>query len=119
VSNEGENILKLVRQMRQLCEQISLLLRTVDEQMTKADWNSETNTAIADSSSSILNPAYWIPIVIFRFYRHKDCPNRLRRFSAYFPDTERASCLSWKCQDTPLDAWDHYGRHSFTGGNIR
>lgn len=86
MSNDGENILKLVKQMRQLCEQISLLLRTSDEQMTKADWNSETNTAIADSSSSLLNPAYWIPIVVFRFYKHKDYPNRLAYVSVLLDD---------------------------------
>jgi hypothetical protein len=86
MSNNGENILKSVKQMRQLCEQISLLLRTADEQMTKADWSSEGNTAIADSSSSILNPTYWIPIAVFRFYRHKNHTNRLAYVSVLLDD---------------------------------
>jgi hypothetical protein len=84
--SDGENILKLFKQMRQLCEQISLLLRTADEQMTKADWENQGNLALSDTSANILNPAQWIPIVMFRFYKHKDYPNRLACVSVLLDD---------------------------------
>ena len=86
MSNDGENILKLFKQTRQVCEQVSLLLRTADEQMIKADWKSEGNYAISDLSYTILNPAQWIPIVVFRFYKHKEFPNRLAYVSVLLDD---------------------------------
>jgi hypothetical protein len=77
MSNDGENILKLFKQIRQIFEQVSLLLRTVDEQMIKADWKSMGNYALSDLSYSILEPASWIPIMVYRYYKHKESPNRL------------------------------------------
>jgi len=86
VSNDGENMLKLVKQMKQLCEQVSLLLRTADEQMRKADWKEEGNVAISDSSASIDNPERWIPIAVFRFYRNGKHPNHLAYVSILLDD---------------------------------
>jgi hypothetical protein len=86
VSNDGQNILKLVKQMRKLCEQVAMLLRTVDEQMSKAGWNTESNYALSELSYSILNPTQWIPINAFQFYRHKDYSNRLAYVSALLDD---------------------------------
>lgn len=86
MSNEGQNILKLVKQARKLCEQVAMLLRTADEQMSKSDWNPESNSALSDLSYSILNPTAWIPIIAFRFYRHEDYPNRLAYVSALLDD---------------------------------
>ena len=86
MNNDGENILKLFRQARQVCEQVSLLLRTADEQMLKADWKSEGNNSISDISYSLLNPSQWIPIVAFRFYKHKHYPNLLSYVSALLCD---------------------------------
>lgn len=77
VSNDGEVVLKLFSQIRDIFEQVSLLLQTVDEQMLKADFKSEGNTAIENISFGIANPQWWIPTVAFRFYRHKDYPERL------------------------------------------
>lgn len=77
MSNNGEAISKLFNQIRQVCEQVSLLLRTADMQMAKAGWKSEGNTAITEMSYNISNPESWIPIVAFRFYKHKDYANRL------------------------------------------
>jgi hypothetical protein len=86
VSNDAENILKLVKQMRELFGQISLLLRTANEQMAKADWNSEGNTALVDLSWSIMNPTQWIPTNVFQFYRHKGHTNRLAYISVLLDD---------------------------------
>lgn len=80
--DNGEAVIALVKQMRKLCAQISLLLRTVDEQMAELDWNS-FGPGISDSSSSILNPERWIPICIFRFYVHKDYPQKYPNRLAY------------------------------------
>ncbi len=77
MNNDGENILKMFKQIRQIFEQVSLLLRTVDEQMIKADWKSMGNYALSDLSYSILEPASWIPIMVYRYYKHKEFPNRL------------------------------------------
>jgi hypothetical protein len=63
-----------------------MLLRTADEQMAKADWSTESNYALSELSYSILNPTQWIPINAFRFYRHKDYPNRLAYVSALLDD---------------------------------
>ena len=86
MSDDGKNILRLVKQMRELCQQVSLLLRTADEQMTKAEWDSEGNNAVAGISYSIMNPAEWIPIMIFRFYKNKDYPRRLAFVSVLLDD---------------------------------
>jgi len=77
MSGNGELILKLFNQVRQVCEQVALLLQTADDLMSKSNWKSETNTALHNLSWSILNPAQWIPTVVFRFYKHKDYPKRL------------------------------------------
>lgn len=86
MSDDGKNVLKLVKQMRELCQQVSLLLRTADEQMMKADWNSVGNNALEGVSYSILNPSEWIPIMAFRFYKNKDHPHRLAYVSVLLDD---------------------------------
>ena len=86
MSSDGKNILKSFKQTRKICEQVAMLLRTADEQMSKADWNIESNFALSDLSYSILNPAGWIPIAAHRFYRHKNHPNRLAYVSALLDD---------------------------------
>ena len=74
MSSDGESILMMVEQVRKFCEEVSLLLRTIDDQMDSSDWNSFASASISDSSLSIANPAQWIPICIFRFYVHKEYP---------------------------------------------
>jgi hypothetical protein len=76
LNTDGENILKLVQQVRQLCQQTALLLRTADEQMKKKCWISN-NTAFAEKSGSILYPEYWIPIMAFQYYSNDKHLNRL------------------------------------------
>lgn len=86
MSNDGANVLKLVKQVRQLCEQISLLLLTADKQMTKTGWNTTSNYALADFSYSIHYPSWWIPIFAFRYYKHRDYSNRLAYVSVLLDD---------------------------------
>jgi archaellum biogenesis ATPase FlaH len=68
MSEDGEKILKFVKEIRKLCHNMSLLLMTVDEQMGSKDWEKAGNTAIADSSASVDIPERWFPETIFRFY---------------------------------------------------
>ena len=86
MSADGENILKLIKQVRSLCEQLSLLLRTADESMIKAGWQNESSNAIAEISWSIRNPERWMPIAAFRYYTHKDHKNLLAYVSILLDD---------------------------------
>lgn len=86
MSNEGEEISKLFKTARQICDQIGLLLRTADEQMLKNDFKSESNTALEGISYSILNSSQWVPTYAFRYYRHKDNPKLLAFISVLMDD---------------------------------
>jgi hypothetical protein len=86
LSDEGENILKLIKQTRQFFEQVSLLLRHADENMTKEGWNPESNYALSEMSYNIMNPSQWLPIMISRFYKNKDHPNLLAYVSVLLDD---------------------------------
>lgn len=77
MSKNGEVILGLFGDIREVCEKVSLLLQTADEQMSKADFKSEGNTAIDGVSYTIYNSRQWIPTTAFRFYRHVNYPKRL------------------------------------------
>jgi len=77
MSKNGEVILGLFGKVRDVFEQVSLLLQTADEQMLKADFKSESNTAIDGFSYAIYNPRQWIPTTAFRFYRHMNYPKQL------------------------------------------
>lgn len=54
--------------------------------MAKADWKSEGNNSISDISYSLLNPSQWIPIIAFRFYKHKNYPGILSYVSVLLCD---------------------------------
>jgi len=77
MSEDGKNILKMVEQIRKLCEQISLLLRTADEQMGKEGWEAYNNVVLSESSASLLAPEKWFPHELFRFYKNGDYPHLL------------------------------------------
>lgn len=63
-----------------------MLLKTVDDPMGKSGWNHESNYAIANISWSIENPDERVPIMAFRYYKHKDYPNRLSYISILLDD---------------------------------
>lgn len=86
MSIEGETILKAIKQIRQLFEQISKLLSSADVQVTKTGWLNESNYAIAEISWSKLNPEKWIPINAFRYYKNKTCPNIMAFISILLDD---------------------------------
>jgi len=86
MSEDGKNILSLVKQIRNLCEETSLLLRTVDERMEKKGWDSYNNTSIAYSSASVQNPKQWFPDTLFRFYKNSRYENILLFVSIILDD---------------------------------
>jgi hypothetical protein len=92
MSEDGENILKFVKEIRKLCNKISLLLVTIDEQMGSKGWEKagvkNKNTAIADSSASVETPERWFPETIFRFYINTKYPNILVFVSILLDDIE-------------------------------
>jgi hypothetical protein len=75
MSEDGKNILKLVKQIRNLCENTSLLLRTVDVKMEKQGWESYNNSAISNNSASVQNPKQWFSDILFRFYTNNGLEN--------------------------------------------
>ena len=86
MSAEGQNILNLFRQTRQVCEQVSLLLQTADEQMKKADWKPDKSLAVSDMSYSVLSPTQWIPIAAFRYYFNQKYRNLIACVSVLLCD---------------------------------
>lgn len=77
MSEDGKNILEMVQQIRKLCEQISLLLRTVDEQMSNEGWEAWNNVVLSESSASLLASEKWFPHELFRFYIREEHPEIL------------------------------------------
>lgn len=88
MSDDGKNVLKLVKRMRELCQQVSLLLLTADEQMAKAEWISRKQ-AILKISGSIEEPEDWIPTQVFRNYDNKEYPHRLAYVSVLLDDPSK------------------------------
>jgi len=77
MSNDGENILNSVKQMKNIFKDVSRLLETVDGLMEKEEWIpawKQRNLSILESSNSLINPDRWMPSEIFRFYKKKDIP---------------------------------------------
>lgn len=62
----------MVKQVTKFCEQSSLLLRTIDDQMSKEGWEACSNTVTVGGSNSVLCPECWFPNILFRFYEHND-----------------------------------------------
>lgn len=75
----------MVQELRKLCEQISLMLRTVDEQMGIEGWEAASNTA-KSYTDSLLAPKKWIPYEIFRLFKNKEYPHLLAYVSVLLDD---------------------------------
>lgn len=70
---EGGDILKAFQQMRDLCEDVALLLSTADTFVKDFGWEPYSgNTAVANTSGSLLAPRWWVPWGAFRFYTHQE-----------------------------------------------
>jgi hypothetical protein len=87
MSEESEKIQNLVSQMRKLCTQISLLLRTGDSLMGEADWSPATGNSITSGNSTNLHsPRQWIPQYLYRFYQNSENYPHLQTFLSVILD---------------------------------
>ncbi len=72
MNEKGANMLLAIREVRQLFEDIGLLLRSGEEHMKKAGWTPYNSVAMAGGSRNVSSPAYWMPQDVFRFFLHKE-----------------------------------------------
>jgi hypothetical protein len=86
MSTDGQNVLQLFRQAREVCEQVSLLLKNADEFMRKAGWETDNSNSLSDFSYSLQNPRQWIPTSVFSFYYNKKFPANLACISVILCD---------------------------------
>jgi hypothetical protein len=86
MSEAGKNLLKLIKETKKIYEQISMLLRTVDEQMGERDWDDVGGTVTSDKSGSLYNPEKWSPYYLFRFYTSDKNKNKLAYVSVLIDD---------------------------------
>jgi hypothetical protein len=86
MSEEGKNLLNLIKETKKVYEQISMLLRTVDEQMEERDWEDVGGTVTSDKSGSLYNPEKWSPYFLFRYYTCDKNKNILAYVSVLIDD---------------------------------
>lgn len=67
VTNEGRNVFQAVDQVRTLCKEIGLLLRTAETQFARHGWICTNKSAAAGLSRSIESPEKWVPESVHRF----------------------------------------------------
>lgn len=114
MSEDGKNIIAMLRQLRRLCEQISLLLKTADGLMTEEGWKAtpEINYIFAGLSYTLSRPRFWIPQDFFRFYKNDDLRHILAFVSVVLDDAENEKNL----QEPLLTVgWFDYGSGNEVG----
>ena len=85
---EGPKIIRALGQIRQLHEDVSLLLRTADKVMAVQGWANAKgdNRVLYEYSSSIDRPRQWMPWEVYRYYRHKDRHTTLASLTVLLDD---------------------------------
>ena len=63
----GKNFLKLVEQIRRLCEQIQLLLKTADGLVAHNGWKP-LSSQVTNVSGNVEYPRNWVPQTLARYY---------------------------------------------------
>ena len=88
MTEDGEKILKFIKEIRRFSNDIALLLLTVDECMKNEGWIIATKTKLAysDSSYSLDDADKWYPHYLFRFYRNQNYPSLLAFVSIILDD---------------------------------
>ncbi|MBI3300798.1 MAG: hypothetical protein HYZ72_01780, partial [Deltaproteobacteria bacterium] len=94
MNEDGKNIVTMLRQLRRLCEQISLLLITADGLMADEGWKAkETGYMFAGISYTLSRPRFWIPQNFFRFYIKVNLGHILAFVSVVLDDAENEKNL--------------------------
>ena len=91
MNDEGAKIVRAIRQIRRLHEDVSLLLRKADDAMREHGWKiaKSDSRALYEASSSIDRPQQWMPWEVYRYYRHDDRPTVLASITVLLDDTQR------------------------------
>lgn len=85
MNNDAAIIVQTVRQMKQIYEQVSLLLQAADGIMQKERWDNNGSTAYY-GSAAIYNASQWLPSVAQRAYTHEDYPNKRKLIAIMLED---------------------------------
>jgi hypothetical protein len=85
MNETGTNIVKAVREFRELYKQIGLLLQTADDPMGKQDWEPLTSQAVS-GSSMVDRTVEWLRSYAFRVYTNAEIVNRLAFISVILDD---------------------------------
>lgn len=91
---DGENAIQLIRQMKILYREISLVLQTADKYMEEHDWKSKSGNTSVTWSYHIAYPDWWIPQDIFRFYCKEGLEHLLPFISVILFDRDNEAKLS-------------------------
>ena len=81
MSDDGQNIMRMVTQMRELCQQIGLVLGTADGLVAEEGWTQpeekKEKSVTSGNSASLDWPRFWFPEHFYRFYTNAKRPNVL------------------------------------------
>lgn len=114
MNENGGNILKATREMRNFFEDIGLLLLSGSELLSEEDWMPTGSIAIAGGSSTINSPSYWLPQDAFRFFKHKEKQHIICYISVIIDDLNNQFSLS---EPLITSGWINYGSGNQVGNN--
>lgn len=113
MSDDGKNIIATFQQLRRFCEQISLLLGSVDALMASEGWKPTGNSPVmVGVSYSLQLPRYWIAQDFFRFYKHEKHRNILAFVSVLADDATDEGSLK---EPILTAGWFDYGEGTEVG----
>jgi len=94
MSEDEKNILNAMKQVRNLFKEFALILETIDDQLEGKGFETITgSTCLADGSSSLYSPTYWMPTHVLRFYQNAHYSNLQLYVAIYFDDDNRQDYL--------------------------
>jgi hypothetical protein len=95
MTQNGINIVKTLRQLRVLYQEIALLLETADGLMARKGWIAVGGTYVfAGLSYTLSQPQKWLQQDFFRLYKSHDWKNVLSFISVIVDDVERPALLT-------------------------
>lgn len=93
MSEQGDLIIRTVKQAKDIYEQIGLLLQEADSMMANRGWEIYGSTA-RYGSASVHNPREWVPSRPVRYYSRADKPDQHKILSAVVFDDDEPEALS-------------------------
>ena len=125
MSPEGTNIVSLISEVRNLCEQVAMLLGTADQIVKKENWKSANgSTVTGGNSASINNPRAWVPEFLCRFYVNENFSQFLLYLAVILDNREKNKHYAPKNSgkfdeaiitagyydygDKKVEGWDHW-----------